>query len=123
MRPPLISTDTADLLLYWPPGVTLTVAFFQFLPLTSTPWLFSCATAALARSSRYAPDGAFLITLNCLEILAVRSNAALSMIPMPLLFGQMSALISFICHVWWPLSSVGPCLRTMFTQSFAWSRQ
>src|SRR5436190_10830147 len=97
-------------------------AFFQFLPLTSMPCFFSCATAAFARSSRYAPDGVFLITLNCFAILAVWSNAALSMIPMPFAFGQMSALISFICHVWWPFSNVGPWARTAFTQSFAWSR-
>ena len=97
--------------------MTLTFAFFHFLPLTSTPWLFSCATAAFARSSRYAPDGSFEITLNCFAMFAVRLNAALSMIPMPFGFGQMSAFTSFICHVWWPRGNAGPFASTMFTQA------
>src|SRR3954452_18016928 len=42
---------------------------------------------------------------------------------MPFGEGQISALISFICHVWCPLSSVGPCDRTIFTQSFRCARQ
>ena len=43
--------------------------------------------------------------------------------PMPAGFGQMSLLISFICHVWWPRGSAGPFLRTMLTHDFQWSRQ
>src|SRR5581483_6464320 len=97
---------------YFPPGVTATCAFFHPLPTTSTPWFFSVATAALARSVRYAPEGAFLITLNCCAILAVRLNDAGSMTPIPFGEGQMSALISFISHVWWPLPSVGPFCST-----------
>src|SRR3954454_18248005 len=89
MRPPLISTDIAGLLsfLYLPPAVTLTLAFFHFLPLTSMPCFFNWATAALARSARYAafPAG-FLIAPNCFAVFAVRAYAALSMIPMPSLF-------------------------------------
>src|SRR5213080_2901520 len=122
--PPLISTDICGSpsfgsIPYFPPGVTLTVAFFQDFPYTSTPLLLSFATAALARSVRYAPDDAFLITSNCCEIFAVRAKDFGSTIPIPLGDGQISALISFICHFWWPLSSVGPCWRTILTQSAA----
>src|SRR3954454_8655778 len=59
---------------------------------------------------------------NCLAIRAVRAYAVLFMIPMPSLLGQTSALISFICHFWWPPRSVGPCASTVLTQSFPWSR-
>src|SRR5437868_5990266 len=128
-RPPLIRTDMANLppsalALYLPPGVTLMASLCQVLPVTSVPLSLARATAALAMSVRYAPaEGAFLITLNCFAIRAVVTYAVGFMTPIPSGAGQMSALISFICHVWWPLPSVGPFCRTMLTQSPEWSRQ
>src|SRR4051812_47806269 len=128
MRPPLIRTDMRISPLgsgsYLPPAVTLMDAFFQLLPLTSVPSAFSVATAAFAMSVRYAPaDGAFLITLNCRAILAVVAYAAGSITPTPFGAGQMSALISFICQVWWPLPRVEPFFSTSSTHDDALSRQ
>ena len=58
-----------------PPSVSVTVAFFQLLPLTSTPCLRRAATAAFARSERYAAAVAgFLITLNLNAMFAVVSE-------------------------------------------------
>ena len=69
-------------------------------------------------------DGALAITLNCFAIAAVRANATGFMTPMPRTgAGQMSLLISFICHVWCPRPSVVPALSTMLTHSVWWSRQ
>src|SRR4051812_37133748 len=45
------------------------------------------------------------------------------MSPMPLAEGQMSGLISFIIHAWWPAPSVDPASVTYWTQSAGWSRQ
>src|SRR2546429_503681 len=73
---------------------------FQLLPLVSRPCALSWATARFARSVRYAPDAAFLITPNCFEIEAVRLKSLALMTPMPAGFGQISLLISFICQVW-----------------------
>src|SRR3954470_14382761 len=53
----------------------------------------------------------------------VWSYRALSMIPMPFGDGQISALISFICHAWWLAPSCDPFLSTMSTHFCALSRQ
>ena len=42
---------------------------------------------------------------------------------MPFGDGQMSALISFICHAWWLAPSWEPFARTMSTHFCALSRQ
>ena len=64
-----------------------------------------------------------MITLYLSAIAAVCLNCAGSMIPMPFEFGQISLLISFICHVWCVLPSVGPFWSTMFVHCVTWSRQ
>src|ERR1700745_1088390 len=54
---------------------------------------------------------------------AVAATAAAGTTPIPLGFGQISLLISFICHAWWPAPSVGPFFSTMLTHAAWWSRQ
>src|SRR6266498_4760358 len=54
---------------------------------------------------------------------AVFLNDVGSITPTPSLFGQISALVSFICHVWWPFGSAGPFASTIWTQARKWSRQ
>ena len=74
-------------------------------------------------SVRYAScPGTFFSLPYVATIFAERSYAAGSMTPMPFDAGQMSALISFICQVWWPFGSAGPFASTVFTQSLWWSR-
>ena len=65
----------------------------------------------------------FLITLNFVAIEFVCFHCTGSMTPIPSRFGQISALTSFICHAWWPAGSAVPCLTTVDTHDFAWSRQ
>ena len=44
------------------------------------------------------------------------------MMPMPFGDGQISALISLSCQVWWPWPSVGPLSSTTWTQASKLSR-
>ena len=72
---------------------------------------------------RYAPLGAFEITLNCLAIVAVRVNALAFITPTPPAAGQISLLISFVCHVWCPLPRSVPFFSTIAVQAVTLSRQ
>src|ERR687888_630609 len=101
-RPPLIRTDIADL----PPRSRVLLA--------SGGHLHGRLLPRLTRDV-----DAFLITPYVCAILAVCATAPAGGSPIPFGLGQMSALISFICHVWWPLPSSETFLRTMLTQS-AW---
>src|SRR3954447_16575307 len=86
---------------YLPPAASFTAIGLYCLPYTSTPltWFFRYCSAAFSIWASYAfVEAGFLITLYLSAIAAVCLKAAGFVIAIPWVFGQISLLISFICH-------------------------
>jgi hypothetical protein len=113
-----------------PPSSSVTSIGAKSAPVVSTPRSSSAASASVTMSFVNASaDGGAVITVApsrfgvLCAISAARSQAAWSMKPTPLVAGQISLLISFICHSWWLLPSLEPLATTMSRQASTLSRQ